>query len=206
LSSALLMAPRASQEAVRQYIVARDRFPNFAGVDREDDKMGKPRVLIVDDDEQICRLLEATLSSWRMTTKSITNPLLVMDHLRKTFYNLVLLDIVMPEMSGLDLTHSFEGTVGIVGVNQAEGNLNQQANVLGVGLALSPEVVVLGDATLAEVHTDNTLTPGPAGPRADIISTSFADFRGIAQIAQSSGDLNAIGNFLALSFSVVNVQ
>jgi hypothetical protein len=56
------------------------------------------------------------------------------------------------------------------------------------------------------VNANNTLTQGPAGPRTDVLSGSFADFRGIAQVSQSAGDLNAVSNFLGLSLTVMDVR
>ncbi len=106
------------------------------------------------------------------------------------------------------ISNSFGGMVGIVGANQSAGNLNQQANVLvlGLGAALGPEVVALGDATLGEISARNTVKQqGPAGPRADILTDSFAGFRGIAQVNQSAGDLNHMGNFVGLSLTVLTL-
>jgi hypothetical protein len=104
------------------------------------------------------------------------------------------------------IASSFREMVGIAGVNQSAGNLNQQANVLvlGVGLALGPEMVTLGDVILEEVNANNTLTQGPLGPRTDAITGAFRDFRGIAQVSQSAGDLNAVSNFLGVSLTVMD--
>jgi len=106
------------------------------------------------------------------------------------------------------MTNSFGGTVGIVGVNQSAGSLNQQANVLvlGLGVSLEAGMASLGDSSLGEVNAGNSLTQGQAGSRADIISDSFLNFRGIAQVIQSSGDLNVVGNYLAVSTQVMNVR
>ena len=65
--------------------------------------MSQPWVLIVDDDEHICKLLETTISLWNIKTKSLTNPLLVTDEIKKKFYNVILLDVFMPERNGIDL-------------------------------------------------------------------------------------------------------
>ena len=105
------------------------------------------------------------------------------------------------------ISSSFNGTRGIVGVNQSAGNLNQEANVLvlGVGLALGADVFAVEDISLAQVSGDNTLIQDPEVKRADTLVDSFTDFRGIAQITMSSGDLNSIANNLALSVTTVTV-
>jgi len=103
------------------------------------------------------------------------------------------------------ISNSFGGAVGIVGVNQSAGSLNQQVNVvvLGIGVALGPEAVALGDAALGETVADNSASG--SGNRADIITDSFTGFRGIAQVNQSSGDLNILGNTVGFSFIRINV-
>lgn len=61
------------------------------------------KILIVDDEPMVCELLEAMASSLGIKAKSITRSLKVMDEVRNTFYNLVLLDVFMPERSGFEL-------------------------------------------------------------------------------------------------------
>ena len=94
---------------------------------------------------------------------------------------------------------SFGGTVGIVGINQSAGNLNNQANVVVLTLGTGRGVVALEDSTLGKVNTGNKLIPGPTGPRSDVIVGSFAGFRGLAQVSQSAGDLNQISNTMNVS-------
>lgn len=61
------------------------------------------RLLIVDDDRKLCDAIQETISAWGIKTKIITKPRLVANQVRGCFYNIVLLDIVMPEKSGFDL-------------------------------------------------------------------------------------------------------
>jgi hypothetical protein len=99
------------------------------------------------------------------------------------------------------LENSFGGTVGIVGINQSAGNLNNQANVVVLTLGEGAGVVALEDSTLGKVNTgNNKLISGPAGPKSDVIVGSFAGFRGLAQVSQSAGDLNSISNTMNVSF------
>ena len=59
--------------------------------------------LIVDDDPEICNILQQMISSLGIRAESVSNPLQVINLVKSSFYNVILLDIVMPEMSGLDL-------------------------------------------------------------------------------------------------------
>ncbi len=103
---------------------------------------------------------------------------------------------------------SFGGTAGLVGVNQSAGNLNQQANILvmGIGLGRDADLLSMGDSELQAVSTGNKLIRnGPEAQHTDSISGSFTGFRGIAQLSQTSGDLNNAGNFLGISYQVLDV-
>lgn len=103
---------------------------------------------------------------------------------------------------------SFGDSVGILGVNQSAGNLNQQANmmVLGGGLSKSPKLAAVGDSDLEAVSAYNTLIPfGPETVHSDVITGSFDGFQGIAQVSQTSGDLNIVGNFLGVSYQAMGV-
>lgn len=67
------------------------------------------RLLIVDDDRGLCDALREAISALGIETKTITKPRLVADQVRENFYNVVLLDIVMPEESGFDLIPEIRG-------------------------------------------------------------------------------------------------
>lgn len=60
-------------------------------------------ILIVDDDPEICKFLQKTICQWGLKAETITSPLKVVDRVSNNSYNLVLLDVVMPEKSGMDL-------------------------------------------------------------------------------------------------------
>ena len=65
--------------------------------------MSKTQVLIIDDDPQVCRLLAQMITAWQMTANSLTEPLLVPGDVQLTDYQLILLDVMMSDMNGLDL-------------------------------------------------------------------------------------------------------
>jgi len=97
---------------------------------------------------------------------------------------------------------SFHGTTGIVAINQSAGNFNQQVNALAVavGFSVGPEFVALGDSTLGAIEADNELIEeGTQGPRTQVVADSFGGFHGIAQVNQSTGDLNRVANVMGVS-------
>ncbi len=61
------------------------------------------RVLVVDDDTAICNVLKEMISSLGIRVETTSNPLEVLDLVRGTFFNAILLDIMMPEKSGMEL-------------------------------------------------------------------------------------------------------
>ncbi len=60
-------------------------------------------VLIVDDDPEICNILQQMISRPGIRVESTSNSLQVLNLVKSSFYNVILLDIIMPEKSGLDL-------------------------------------------------------------------------------------------------------
>ena len=60
-------------------------------------------VLIVDDNQDISELISLILKKEGINSKIINNPLEVIDLVNKEHFDLILLDIMMPEMSGTEL-------------------------------------------------------------------------------------------------------
>lgn len=61
------------------------------------------RVLVVDDDTDFCNVLGQMISRLGIRVETTSNPLEVLDLVRNTFFKVILLDIQMPEKSGMDL-------------------------------------------------------------------------------------------------------
>lgn len=66
-------------------------------------KIPDNRLLIVDDNRELCRVLQEMISTLGIKADAIADPDRVVDQVRGTSYNIVLLDIIMPEKSGFDL-------------------------------------------------------------------------------------------------------
>ncbi len=61
------------------------------------------KVLVVDDEEIICQLFSEMLKHYGYDTLTETHATKVMAHLRTEAFDVVLLDLVMPELSGFEL-------------------------------------------------------------------------------------------------------
>ena len=60
-------------------------------------------ILIVDDELEICESLERLLSTWGMKAECAASASEALDQIEDTCYNIILLDVVMPEKPGTDL-------------------------------------------------------------------------------------------------------
>ena len=73
--------------------------------DNEDkkNKKNKKKVLLVDDEPDIISLVRIVLEDNGFAVDSYTDPTLALSNFKPGLYDLLLLDIKMPKMSGLDL-------------------------------------------------------------------------------------------------------
>ena len=60
-------------------------------------------ILIIDDDTYLTRILREELNSVGYDVEVINNGTEALDRLQKEFYDLILLDIKMPEINGFDI-------------------------------------------------------------------------------------------------------
>jgi CheY-like chemotaxis protein len=60
-------------------------------------------VLVVDDNRDTCRAVELLLTSHGVPTKCITNPIEALPVLKVSKPQVLLLDVIMPEMSGIEM-------------------------------------------------------------------------------------------------------
>jgi DNA-binding response OmpR family regulator len=61
------------------------------------------RILVVDDDSDICFVLKSVLCDNGFVVDSYDDPLIALEKFKAEFYNLVILDIKMPELDGFSL-------------------------------------------------------------------------------------------------------
>jgi CheY-like chemotaxis protein len=62
-----------------------------------------PRILVVDDDAAIRHLMTAVLSREGMSVETAENGLQALEKIRQSEYSVVLLDLMMPVVSGFDV-------------------------------------------------------------------------------------------------------
>ncbi len=122
------------------------------------------------------------------------------------------------------ISGSYNDGAGIANVNQAPGNMNNQANEVAISLGNSGVLVepisapetfqgMFCEAQVVAVQYNGILyhpetdTREPAGniyntggfSKSDLITDSFANFSGVANVNQSAGSLNNQGNAVAIA-------
>ncbi|MCK9523279.1 MAG: response regulator [Proteobacteria bacterium] len=60
-------------------------------------------ILIIDDDTEICDYMETFLTQDGFQVKAINNPQLALDEVRSGLYHLIILDLMMPKIDGIEL-------------------------------------------------------------------------------------------------------
>ena len=65
--------------------------------------MRKIKILVVDDDVDICDYMQLVLSQKRYDVTTQSDPTKVLDELKKDEFHVVILDLMMPEINGLEL-------------------------------------------------------------------------------------------------------
>ena len=66
------------------------------------------KVLIIDDDQDTTGLLSRYLTAKGFENVVTTDPMEGLRHIQQEQYDVILLDIAMPEFSGLDIIHALE--------------------------------------------------------------------------------------------------
>jgi len=85
-----------------------------------------PTVLIVDDDQDVCSSLKNLVNALGMKAEFICEPTRVLDRVKETHYDLMLLDVMMPGMSGLDLLPRVLEAAPAIKVIMVTGNGDQR--------------------------------------------------------------------------------
>jgi two-component system OmpR family response regulator len=61
------------------------------------------RILIVDDDKAICDYMQTLLEKDGFTVKTMSDPTLVEDEVRQGEYHVLILDVMMPKLDGIEV-------------------------------------------------------------------------------------------------------
>ena len=91
-------------------------------------------ILIVDDDNELTELLDEFLSEHKFKTKVFHNPMKALSSLKTSIPDLILLDIMMPEMDGFQLLRKIRETLDVpVIMLTAKGKVSDKVVGLELG-------------------------------------------------------------------------
>ena len=93
------------------------------------------KLLIVDDEEEIVRMLRRSLELEGYEITTATSPLAAVDLMKKELFNLVLTDIKMPGMSGVELLKEIKRINPLANVIMMTGysSMSHVVDCLGAG-------------------------------------------------------------------------
>jgi DNA-binding response OmpR family regulator len=142
------------------------------------------RVMVVDDDAVTNRAAIFALRRAHLQTSAVENPVVALKLLAETQYDLILLDIEMPEMNGFDFCQRLRALPGyqktpVIYVtihsdfeSRAKGVLSGGDDLIAkpflpIELAVKVVMNLIKNrlpATASAAKGDTTQTPAPAGP------------------------------------------
>ncbi len=90
------------------------------------------RVTILDDDQLVCETLTETIRSWGLRAEGFTQPEAALENIRENKSDIVLLDVFMPDVCGLDLIPQLDRDLKIIVITgRADKNTAIRALKLG---------------------------------------------------------------------------
>ena len=72
------------------------------------------RVMVLDDEEQVCDTLTATIQSWGLCAEGFTRPETAFENARRNKSDIILLDVFLHNVCGLDLIPQFGDDLKII--------------------------------------------------------------------------------------------
>ena len=103
--------------------------------------MEKPSILIVDDEESILISLASILKKESYRTKTASNGLIALNMLQKAHYDLILTDIMMDDMTGIELLKKTKESFPEIAVLLMTGYANLDTAIEAVRLGASDYLI-----------------------------------------------------------------
>jgi two-component system KDP operon response regulator KdpE len=138
--------------------------------------MNKARILVVDDEPQIRRTLRAALAPWGYAVTDASSGELALEQLRESKPDLILLDLNMPGMGGLEACRQIRtGSDAAIIVLTVRGEEQQKVAVLDAGADDYVTKPFSMPELLARIRAALRRAPAKCLPRV-ILADSFIDF------------------------------
>ncbi len=94
----------------------------------------KPRILLIDDDEKLAGLLALYFTKVNFSLESETYPSIALKKLKKQVFDLVILDVMLPEMDGFEVCRKIrkESNIPVIMLT-ARGDIGDRVKGLDIG-------------------------------------------------------------------------
>lgn len=89
----------------------------MTGAEAQATAVAELSILVVDDDPDVCEYLQDFLTSEGYAVTVLGDPTLVLDRMKEDEFHVVILDLMMPKLSGLDLLQqirAFDDDIGVI--------------------------------------------------------------------------------------------
>ena len=101
-----------------------------------------PKILVVEDYESLQKIYRAVLEQEGYEVDVVNDGFVALDKAKDGAYDLILLDLLLPHMSGMEFLHAFgpkqhPGTKVVICSNFSNPKFTQEANELGVAHTLT---------------------------------------------------------------------
>ncbi|MRT92450.1 ATP-binding protein [Ancylomarina sp. 16SWW S1-10-2] len=85
----------------------------FKSINKVPEELKQKTILVAEDDEYSSLLMQTIFKGWGLKTSFVNNGLKALDCFKKTTYDIVLTDIHMPEMGGVDLCKNIRTSLNL---------------------------------------------------------------------------------------------
>ena len=189
--------------------------------------LAKPRALVVDDERQMLSIVTFALETQGFNCDSTSDPIRAWDFLQTQTYQLIVADILMPGMSGVELTRKIRGISNHTPIIllTALGEEEQRITGLEAGaddyvtkpfspreLALRAQAIVrrsrphdtLGQLSLGDLHLDQLR--GVASWKGLPLTESLTEVRLLALLADNAGKTVPARTLIAEVWKTANLR
>jgi DNA-binding NtrC family response regulator len=117
------------------------------------------RILVIDDEEEVCDLIRTALERQGMSVTACTSPSRALERVACEPYDVVLTDLAMPEIDGIEVCERIASMNAALPVIVVTGHGRKETAAMGAGAfdfvakPVDPELLVLVVGRAAEQHS-----------------------------------------------------
>lgn len=118
--------------------------------EKKSEKSSMKKILVVEDEKPLAKALQVKLSKAGYEAEAVFNGSEALEAIKKTSYDLILLDLLMPSMDGWDFMSDLQKNENKTKI-MIISNLSQQEDIERAKKLGAVEFLVKSDVSLAEI-------------------------------------------------------